>query len=266
MKVKEKNNPSPQAKQPVIQSLDRGLHILVILGEAGEPLALNDIAAHFDMDRSSVFRLVATLVKNDFVRQDPDSKKYSLGYRVLELAGRFESANDFSGVIRPIMTRICRGTGQNTHVGVLDGDEVVFIAVEQPRGGISMNIAVGTREPAIPTALGKAIIAFMRPEARDSFLEKASYTRYTNHSIATPGEYRGHIEEVRKNRIALDREEFKEGIVCMAAPILDSRNEARYSIGISGPKDLILPHFDEYLAIVHGAGIEASSLLGGSSR
>ncbi len=247
----------------IIQSLDRGLQILMILGRAGEPLSLNDIAAHFSIDRSSVFRLITTLIKSGFVVQDPDSKKYSIGFRVLELAGSFESATKIDSILRPLLHRLCGETRQNTHLGIMDGSEVVFIAVEQPRDSVSMNLAAGTREPAAPTALGKALIAFLRPELKKAFLESTTLAGYTERSILSMQSYLQNLEEVKKNRIAFDDEEFKDGIVCMAAPILNARKEARFSLGISGPRDMIIPRRDELADMVRKAGIEASVLLGG---
>ena len=247
----------------IIQSLDRGLQILIILGKSGAPLSLNDIAAHFDIDRSSVFRLITTLIKNGFVVQDPDNKKYSIGFRVLELAGSFESLTRVDSIIRPVLHCLCGETRQNTHLGILDGNEVVFIAVEQPRDSVSMNLAVGTREPAAPTALGKAIIAFLRPELKKSFLESITLSRYTEKSIMEKKAYLEIIEEVNRGRIAFDDEEYKPGIVCMAAPILNGRKEALFSLGISGPRDMIVPRRDELAELVRKAGIEASVLLGG---
>lgn len=250
----------------IIQSLDRGLKILSILAEARGPLSLNEITEHFTIDRSSVFRLIATLIQNGYVRQDEDNKKYTLGFKIMEIAGTYESQMQIDSIIRPVMHRICDYTGQNTHVGILDHNEVVFIAVEQPVGMITINIAVGTREPAAPTALGKALIAFMTPGRRDTFLSHITLEPFTDNSIRSMDAYLETIDTIRETRIAFDREEYKEGISCIAAPILNNRNEAFFSIGISGPSDMVMPHIDDYAAFIKKAALEASSQLGSTTR
>ncbi len=249
-------------KNNVIQSLDRGLKILQILGRSSKALSLNDIAREFEIDRSSVYRLISTLVKNNFVKQDPETKKYRIGFKVLELAGTFNEQTHIESVLRPIMNRICEETKQNTHLAIMDGHEVVFIAVDQPREHISVNIQVGTREPVAPTALGKALISFQHENVLNEFLDSVKLEKYTEYSITSRDEYRENIQLIQQTRLAVDNEEFKPGIICFAAPILNNRNEAQFSIGISGPGDLIKPSYDAFSEIIREAGLEASRLLG----
>jgi len=244
-----------------IQSLERGLKILTILGSSDQPLSLNEIAGHFTIDRSSVFRLISTLLQNHFV-QDTDTKKYSLGFRLMELAGSFNDQGKIESIIRPIISRICAATKQNTHLAVLEGADVVFLAVEQPRESISVNIAVGTREPAVATALGKAILSFRDSGILSTLLDSADLRPYTERSILSKEALRDELAMARKERIAYDREEYKSGIVCIAAPVINYRGEALYSIGISGPSGLMMPRIDDFARVVRDAGIEASSKYG----
>ncbi len=253
-------------KNNIIQSLDRGLKILQILGRSSRAMSLNDIARDFEIDRSSVYRLISTLVKNNFVKQEPETKKYRIGFKVLELAGTFNEQTHIDSVLRPIMNRIREETRQNTHLAILDGDEVVFIAVDQPREHISVNIQVGTREPVAPTALGKALISFQQEKVLDDFMANISLQKYTDNSITSRDEYRENIRLVQRTRLAVDNGEFKPGIICFAAPVLNNRNEAQFSIGISGPSDLITPSYEEFGNLVREAGIEASMLLGNAGK
>lgn len=245
-----------------IQSLERGLKILSILGKSHHPLPLSDIAAHFELDRSSVFRLISTLIKSDFVRQDPVTKRYSLGFRVLELAGAFSEYSNIESAIRPIMRRVCEATRQNTHLAVMDHNEVVFIAVEQPRESVSLNVAVGTREPAMVTALGRAFIAFLPSTELEAAVAAATLKTYTRTTITVKDELLSTLQRVRKDRLAYDNEEFKPGIACFAAPVFNHHRNVLYTIGISGSAEMIRPRVKEYGNIVRLAGIEASSLLG----
>jgi len=248
---------------PTIQSLDRGLEILSIIARSGSPMSLNDIAGHFAIDRSSVFRLINTLVQKGFVQQDEETKRYSLGYKVLELSGFFNEISNIERLIRPILKRVVSVTHQNTHLAVIDGQEVVFLAVEQPRDRVTLNLSVGNREPLIATALGKAMLAFADEDELASVMDRANFIKYTENTIETPEKLKEVLKHVRINRVAYDNEEYKPGIVCVAAPVLDHRQHALYSIGISGPADLIRPHWEEYSRIVRDAGMEASGLLGG---
>lgn len=245
-----------------IQSLERGLDILTVIGKSGSPLSLVEIAEQFTIDKSSVFRLIKTLEGKGFVTQDKETKKYTLGHRVLELSGYFSESNAIERLIRPILKSVALRTHQNTHLAVIERQEVVFIAVEQPRDKVTLNLAVGTREPAGVTALGKALMAFQAEEETRALVAAMEFKQYTDRTIIGAKEMLIELDRVRKERVAYDREEYKTGIACIASPVMDHRRRAIYSIGISGPKELIIPHLDDYGAIVKQAGQEASLLMG----
>jgi DNA-binding IclR family transcriptional regulator len=245
-----------------IKSLERGLQVMNILGSSSTALSLNEIADHFEIDRSSVFRLLGTLLKHGYVVQDPSSKHYSLGYKVLELSGTVSGYSNIETILRPIMRQVCTETRQNTHCAVIDGTDVVFIAVELPKDTVTINISVGTREPVTATALGRALLAYMPPEQQARNVEKAEFPPYTAHSIRTSSELYEILAKVKQDGIAFDNEEYKEGIICFAVPVFDHRGALQYSLGISGHKDTILPNYNEYAHMVRAAGIEASRLLG----
>ncbi len=246
----------------VIQSLERGLRILEILAKSDRPLSLNDITQHFSLDKSSIFRLLGTLVSYNFVYQDPDTKKYMLGFKIMELSGAFGEQTKIETFLRPVLKYVCEKTHQNTHLAVLNGQEVVFIAVEQPRNNLSMHISVGTREPAFPTALGKVLLAFMETKEKESFFKEIRLKKYTDNTITSVSNYKKHLDQIVYNKYALDNEEYRQGVVCIAAPVFNNRGIAEYSIGISGSKEQVLPHLKEYIAIIKDAGTEASRLLG----
>jgi DNA-binding IclR family transcriptional regulator len=143
---------------------------------------------------------------------------------------------------------------------------VVFIAVEQPPDPLTLNISVGTREPATVTALGKSLLAFLEPPELDDILAESRFAAYTEKSITTAAELKQHLVLVRDERVAIDDEEYRPGIVCFAAPTFDYRKRACYSIGISGLRDAIRPYSEKYCDIVKQAGAEASALMGCPGR
>lgn len=245
-----------------IQSLERGLKILDIIGKSDRPLSLNDIAENFSIDRTSVFRLLSTLVKNKYVIQIPETKKYSLGYRVLELSGAVSNFSYIERLIRPIMRKIIIQTRLNTHLAILDEDEVVFLAIEQPTDPVSLNISVGTREPAVVTALGRSLLAFETPEVLDKKLSEITFKRYTKKSIRSSTALKNILTKVKSDLLAFDNEEYHMGIMCFAAPVFNHYKQAKYAIGISGLREAIEPNIKQYGDLIRQAGKEASLLLG----
>lgn len=250
----------------VIQSLERGLKILEILGKSSTPLSLSEITRHFEIDRSSIFRLLGTLMQNNFVHQDPETKKYMLGFKIMELSGAFGEQTSIEKLLRPILKHICEKTRQNSHLAILDGNEVVFIAVEQPKQNLSMHISVGTREPAPPTALGKVLLAYKSEWDRNLILRTTTMKKFTQNTITSIKEYLRHLDAIRKNNFAVDKEEYRNGVICIAAPVFNHKGSVEYSIGISGAKEQIAPKFKTFTDIIINAGREASRLLGNPEK
>ena len=245
-----------------IQSLERGLKILDILGAAGAPLHLNEIAAHFSLNRSSVFRLVTTLVQAGYVIQDAQTRQYSLGLRVLELSSGFNTFSQVETRLRPVLKQLRDTTGQNAHLGIMDGADVVFLAVEQPLGHLSLTIGLGTREPLAHTALGRAILAFLPEPEKNTTLDQTEFTPYTEKSVTSRQELEKILEQIAHTGLAEDDEEFHSGIHCLAAPIFDQSGNVAFSLGISGLCRPILSDKAVCCKAVLDAGSQASRLLG----
>lgn len=247
----------------IIKSLERGLLIIDILGRSRGKLSLNEIAEHFDLDRASVFRLLATLIKYGYVAQDPETKRYYLGYKILEHSATITGYTNIESSLRPIMRRVCAEPRQNTHCAALDGREVVFIAVELPRDTITVHISIGTREPAAATALGRAIIPFLPEREFEQFLSEEELPAYTKKSLRRSEDLRQVLLTVRETKVAIDEEEYKDTIICFAAPVFDPHGKVICSIGISGHRDSIRPNYHQFAEIIRRAGREASHQFGG---
>jgi DNA-binding IclR family transcriptional regulator len=160
------------------------------------------------------------------------------------------------------MRHILAQTNQNTHLAVLDGCDVVFLAVEQPKDHLAFNITVGLREPSAVTALGKSLLAFLPADERDLLFSQIKFKKYTDKSVTSKKQLQLHLKKIQTNLLAIDDEEYRPGVVCLAAPVFDHTRRVRYSIGISGLREVIKPNHEKFAGIVRQAGIDASNLLG----
>lgn len=244
-----------------IQSLERGLSILAILAQSSRPMSLNEVAVHYPFDRSTVFRLIKTMVQSGFIHQNPRTKHYTLGFKVLQLAGAVCDNLPVEEFLRPLMHQVCSQTQQNTHLTILDGNEIVFIAVEQPYYYADPDISVGTRAPAMHTPLGLAFLAFANAATMDTGPPSAASTSQgSNESLQQI------LSKVRATKLVYDHEQCLPGIICLASPIFDVRSQVVCCLGVSGKSDHMLPNQSEYGKIVRQAALQASELLGYPQR
>jgi DNA-binding IclR family transcriptional regulator len=218
-----------------INSLDRGLRILLILGQNAAPLGLNEVSRRLEIDKSTTHRIMSTLCGQGFVEQDPESRKYLLGLRVIEVAALKLRTINLLKVARPPIQTLVSQSRETVHVAVQSDGEVMYLDSEQYAGVITVNTTIGGRAPMHSSAVGKALLSGMTAEDVDRVLAIKGLQRYTEKTIVDPRELHLHLQQCHERGYALDDEETDLGVRCLAAPVLDHRGSAVAAVGISGP-------------------------------
>jgi IclR family pca regulon transcriptional regulator len=139
-----------------IESLDRGLRVVKLLGADRRPLTLSDVAKAADLPRATARRILQTLVRAGYV--EGDGKLFALTPRVLSLASAYLSSNQIVAVMQPMMDRVSDETKEVCSMAILDGEQAVFIARSSPARVFSAGIDIGYRLPAFCTSVGRALL------------------------------------------------------------------------------------------------------------
>lgn len=207
----------------VANGADRVLVILHVLGMYPDGIGLNDLARLVHSPRSSVHRALGVLRRADLIEQDRNSR-YRLGYGLLKLAFSYYEELDEVGRMRPVLSAIASEFGETTHYAILDRREVVYLAkVQPPLTRFQMKSAIGGRNPAYCTGVGKAMLAYAltTPEEVEEFVAShgAPLTRYTPATLTTSTALYEEFCDIRAKGYALDREEHEEGLHCIAIPL-----------------------------------------------
>jgi DNA-binding IclR family transcriptional regulator len=250
----------------LINSLLRGVEVLRLLSRADGPLGVTDVAERLAVDPSTAYRLLATLERGGLVQQELDSRKYTIGYGVLEIASGLLHRLSVVSVADPYLRSIAALTRESTHVAVLDGPHAVFVARQSGAGVLRVETTVGASEPAYCTAVGKALLAdHSEHELRQLYVEPL--TRYTPHTITTIADLIPELDRVRRNNYAYDDEELHPVVRCLAAPIRDHRGRVVASFGVSMPATrLTRDHIPDLVKHVGGAADAISAQLGYVAR
>lgn len=245
-----------------INSLSRGVEILRLLGDSDGPVGVTEVAERLQVDPSTAYRLLATLERGGLVAQDADSKKYTVGYGVLEIANGLLRRMSVVTAADHYLRSIAALTSESTHVAVLDGARAVFVARQSGPGVLRVETTVGSSEPAYCTAVGKALLAeHSEEELRHLYVEPL--TRYTPHTITTIGDLVTEVARVRRNGYAYDDEELHPGVRCLASPVRDHRGRIVAAFGLSMPSTrLTREHIPALVTQIAGAAEAISAQLG----
>lgn len=229
------------ARRDSVQSLERAFDLLEALAD-GEQVALGELATRAGLVPSTAHRLLATLVQRGYVAQNPDSGRYLLGHKLVELASSVERRLALlRGHARTHLERVTAQTGETANLVVLDGDRVVYVDQVEGTRSVRMFTAIGTAALAHTTGSGKAILAFAPSGAAAALYgHREPLERLTPQTRVTVEALERDFAAIRGRGYALDDEEHELGVGCVAAPVFDHTTRPVAAISVSGPVARIL--------------------------
>lgn len=219
-----------------IQSITRMMSILECFSTVNRHLPLAQVAAMSGLPRPTAHRMLAAMKEIGFVEQDPRTGNYGLGLRLFEL-GNIALANmDILREAKPFIDRLCKLSGESSHLGVFNGFEVVVVEREEPADRQVDSVRLSEASPAYCTGVGKALLAFQRPEVIEQVIA-AGLKVYTKTTITTAEALRREMEAIRRRGYAIDNSEHQVWVRCVAAPIRNASGQVVASLSVTGPAD-----------------------------
>ena len=231
-----------------VQSLERALDILELLGRSESELGVTEIAPAVGLANGTAHRLLATLTRRGYARQNPENRRYALGIKAYTLA---TAAREHLGPLaRPFLTELMEVSGESSNLAALEKNSVVYLdQVPAPRM-VRMFTEPGNRSPLHSTGTGKVLLAYQPKEIVDQVVEQSGLQRFTAYTVTDPEELKDELGHIRERGYALDSEEMEEGVRCLATPVFDPDGKILAAMSISGPAgrldekrlDELIPH------------------------
>ncbi|MFU1518883.1 IclR family transcriptional regulator C-terminal domain-containing protein [Vreelandella alkaliphila] len=228
--------PQEEALKPddrdFVTALASGLEVIMAFDDAHPRMTLSEVAARTGMNRAKARRFLLTLHALGYVRKQ--QRYFELAPRVLQLGYSYLSANNYRSVIQQYLEDITAQSGESSSLGVLDGDEVIYIARSAaPHRLMAITLSVGTRLPAAHTSMGRVLLAQLPAAALDDYLERISLQRYTDKTITNKEFLKDSIDKVRQQGYAISDQELDSGLRSVAVPVFDHHDKLIGAINIS---------------------------------
>ncbi|HHY46611.1 MAG TPA: IclR family transcriptional regulator [Firmicutes bacterium] len=227
-----------------MQIINRLIEILFALADARTGLGITELAETVRLPKSTVHRILQSLLKYRFVCQDEETKKYRLGLGILALGTSLLNQIDIRSVILPYLESLSERLGETVFLTVLEGDQAICVEkVESQEKRVRFFAQIGSVMPFHCTASGKAILAFQPKAVVERILSGYNFERYTASTITSREELEKELAGVREKGYAVcDRE--MEGLVrAVAAPIRRDSGRVTASITVIGLIDRFDRHF-----------------------
>lgn len=219
----------------LVQSVDRSLALLELLAEYPKGISIADLSKGSDLHKSTVHRLLNTLVYKGFVKQNPKDNTYMLSLKLFELGSSVVNGTSIRNVSKPYLRKLRDLTGEVVHLVIPESPYIIYIDKFDSNETIRMHSNIGKRSPMYCTSVGKAILATYSNDEIKEVWATSDIQRFTEHTITDLDDFMETIEAVRQNGFAEDNEENELQVRCFGAVIKDYSGDAVGAISISTP-------------------------------
>jgi IclR family transcriptional regulator, pca regulon regulatory protein len=219
------------------QSLGRGLAVLSAFRSGRPLLGVSELGREVGLSRSTTHRYVSTLAALGYLQQDPATRKYRLGPRVLDLGFSAINSMELREIAAPHLRELADETGYTVNMAILDDLDIVYVdrcrSAQAGQREIDLNLHVGARLPAYCTSLGKVLLAHLPAEERAARLERIDFLQRGPNTITSRERFEPELERVRKQGYAINNEELAYGLRSIAAPVLTHDGAAAAAVNLA---------------------------------
>ncbi|MEC4611650.1 IclR family transcriptional regulator [Tsukamurella tyrosinosolvens] len=227
-------------------AVGRALDILLLLAGKPGPVSAAALARELDLPRSSVYHILTVLQDRGFVVHLPEQQGYGLGVTAFEIGSAYLRHAPLERLAQPILHRLAIQLGQAVHLGVLHGNETLYLLKERPSSGpaaeVSLITDVGVRLPAHLTANGRAILAAL-PDAQVAALytRSSALVSRTGRGPRTLAELRRLLAETGERGWADEVEDVTAGLRSVGAAVFDHSGHPVAALSTTWRRHLALP-------------------------
>ncbi|HSV82384.1 MAG TPA: IclR family transcriptional regulator C-terminal domain-containing protein [Ramlibacter sp.] len=224
--------PDPRPGDAYVQSFARGLEVIRSFSAAAPRQTLTDVASRTGLTRAGARRILLTLQTLGYV--ESDGKLFALTPRILDLGFAYLSSMPMWNVAEPVMEALVEQVKESCSAAVLEGTDIVYVLRVSTRKIMRNSLGVGSRLPAYCTSMGRMLLAAMPDDQALQLLQATPLEARTRHTLTDPAAVLARVQLARRQGWCLVNQELEEGVVSMAAPVVNRAGRMIAAINISG--------------------------------
>lgn len=262
----ETDNDAEGGQSGGVQSVERALTVLEILARDGHA-GVSDIAEEMGIHKSTVSRLMGSLVSREMVHQNSERGKYQLGFGILRLASSIPGRLSLVHEARPVLEGLAEEFKETVNLAVLRSNYAVNVDQAMGPSTLATYDWVGGLTPLHATSSGKVLLAALGADERDRILKETGLPARTSRTITKRKDLDKELLEAVANGYAITREEFEIGLTAAAVPVYNHQGVVIGALSISGPAFRFDPEqIPGLLDALKEAGLKVSANMGYTQR
>jgi len=239
---------APSREGSQVKSIVRAMNVIEALSTHPRGVKITALAAELSLPKSSVFRVLRTLLDFGYVRQDPVTERYALGTRFLHLAASVENHLDVRSLAHPRLVQLSEQTTETAHLALPVGERMVYIDKVDSPHAVTMASKVGQLVQLHCSALGKAYLSAIKPEERAMIVDRLELVIRTERTLSDATVLMNDLEICASRGYAIDDMENELGVRCAGAAVTDGRGNVVAALSVSAPASRLS------LAAAHAVG------------
>ena len=236
-----------EPERPGVKSLSTALRLLSRFVAAQRPLGVGELAAQIGLNKSQVSKILKTFRDFDFLEQNPETQKYSIGLNAFALGNNYVNAYPLPRYALPVMRKLVDETGHTATLSIMHNGNVIHLLAEEGRLFIDGRWRVGRWMPYHATAAGKLLLAFGPAERVDLLLKTRGLPRITPNTITNERQFRAALQKARASGISVTRSETYAASAAIGAPVFNANGQAIAVLGLICPEHLLSREEEERL-------------------
>lgn len=248
-----------------LKVLDKAVSLLELFTVARPEWGVTELSQATDLPVSTVHRIITVLKQHGLIAQDPQSRKYRLGFGAIALGRRAAASLRIRQVAEPVMRRLAREVEETVVLTVVNDtrDRSVCIERIESQYPLRLHLEVGRQVYLHAGASSKVLLAYFSPEEIDALCHRVGLPKLARNTITDPEALKADLAEIRRRGYAFSREETNEGAWGIAVPILDQQGRAIAGLGVAGPTSRHSPEVEErFVELTRKAAAEIAVALG----
>jgi DNA-binding IclR family transcriptional regulator len=214
-----------------LSSVATAVRLLKSFSEGEAEIGITSLAKRLGVAKSTVYRLATTLVAEGMLEQNRENERYRLGIALFGLGALVRQRMNVSTEARPYLFDLREATNETVHLALLEGADILYVYDLESNQAIRMRANLGQRKPALATAEGRAMLAFL-PDTLDEIIRRDAQSPK---SFGDVSKLHATLEEVRREGFAREDQESEPGMRSVAAPIRNAAGMVVAAVGVAGP-------------------------------
>jgi IclR family acetate operon transcriptional repressor len=239
----------------------RGLLILEKVAASSRALTVSDLLEELDIPKPTVHRIASQLEEAGYLQYEPNNKRLTIGSRLKNIGFDVLTNRVSTAPRRAILRALSEEIEETCNCTMLDGGHTIYFDRVESDWPYRIDLKIGSHLPLHCTASGKLFLAHMPANQRKKLISAAPLKQYTERSITDRVQLEAELKLIKRNGIGVDDEEFVPGMVALAVPVFNAKNEICFTVAVHAPairKSLAL--LRQYIPSLRRAAASMSAL------